>query len=154
VHMQMLRSGQSVSSDQLQQLMAQQFMQILHAAEQQLTLELGLTKDQLRAGMNQSLDWSKAYTDERFDSFDRNLRRTDDRASAGVAAAMAVAGLPQPYEAGRSMAAVAAGSYNGESGVAVGISGVSEGGRWIYKVAGTTNSRGEGGVSVGAGIQW
>ncbi|MEG2805917.1 YadA-like family protein, partial [Stenotrophomonas sp.] len=110
--------------------------------------------DQLRAGMNQSLDWSKAYTDERFDSFDRNLRRTDDRASAGVAAAMAVAGLPQPYEAGRSMAAVAAGSYNGESGVAVGISGVSEGGRWIYKVAGTTNSRGEGGVSVGAGIQW
>lgn len=110
--------------------------------------------DQLRAGMNQTLDWSKAYTDERFDSFDRNLRRTDDRASAGVAAAMAVAGLPQPYEAGRSMAAVAAGSYNGESGVAVGISGVSEGGRWIYKVAGTTNSRGEGGVSVGAGIQW
>lgn len=110
--------------------------------------------DQLRAGMNQTLDWSKAYTDERFDSFDRNLRRTDDRASAGVAAAMAVAGLPQPYEAGRSMAAIAAGSYNGESGVAVGISGVSEGGRWIYKVAGTTNSRGEGGVSVGAGIQW
>jgi len=110
--------------------------------------------DQLRAGMNQSLDWSKAYTDERFDSFDRNLRRTDDRASAGVAAAMAVAGLPQPYEAGRSMAAIAAGSYNGESGVALGISGVSEGGRWIYKVAGTTNSRGEGGVSVGAGIQW
>lgn len=52
------------------------------------------------------------------------------------------------------MAAVAAGSYNGESGVAVGISGVSEGGRWIYKVAETTNSRGEGGVSVGAGIQW
>ncbi len=110
--------------------------------------------DQLRAGMNQTLDWSKAYTDERFDSFDRNLRRTDDRASAGVAAAMAVAGLPQPYEAGRSMAAIAAGSYNGESGVAVGISGVSDGGRWIYKVAGTTNSRGEGGVSVGAGIQW
>ena len=71
-----------------------------------------------------------------------------------IRAAMAVAGLPQPYEAGRSMAAVAAGSYNGESGVAVGISGVSEGGRWIYKVAGTTNSRGEGGVSVGAGIQW
>lgn len=110
--------------------------------------------DQLRAGMNQTLDWSKAYTDDRFESFDRNLRRTDDRASAGVAAAMAVAGLPQPYEAGRSMAAVAAGSYNGESGVAVGISGVSDGGRWIYKVAGTTNSRGEGGVSVGAGIQW
>jgi autotransporter adhesin len=110
--------------------------------------------DQLRAGMNQTLDWSKAYTDERMDGFDRDLRRTDNRASAGVAAAMAVAGLPQPYEAGRSMAAIAAGSYNGESGVAVGISGVSDGGRWIYKFSGSTNSRGEGGVSVGAGLQW
>lgn len=110
--------------------------------------------DQLKAGMSQTLDWSKAYTDERMNGFDRDLRRTDNRASAGVASAMAISGLPQAYEAGRSMAAIAAGSYNGESGVAVGISGVSEGGRWIYKFSGSTNSRGEGGVSVGAGIQW
>jgi len=110
--------------------------------------------DQLRSGMSQTLDWSKAYTDERMDSFDRNLQKTDNRASAGVASAMAVAALPQPYEAGRSMASLAAGSFNGESGVAVGISGVSEGGRWIYKFSGSTNSRGDGGVAVGAGIQW
>ncbi|NYF34945.1 YadA-like family protein [Stenotrophomonas sp. JAI102] len=110
--------------------------------------------DQLRSGMAQTLDWSKAYTDERMDSFDRNLQKTDNRASAGVASAMAVAALPQPYEAGRSMASLAAGSFNGESGVAVGISGVSEGGRWIYKFSGSTNSRGDGGVAVGAGIQW
>ncbi|WP_411851172.1 YadA-like family protein [Stenotrophomonas sp. LGBM10] len=110
--------------------------------------------DQLRSGLSQTLDWSKAYTDQRMDSFDRNLQKTDNRASAGVASAMAVAALPQPYEAGRSMASLAAGSFNGESGVAVGISGVSEGGRWIYKFSGSTNSRGDGGVAVGAGIQW
>jgi len=110
--------------------------------------------DQLRSGMNQTLDWSKAYTDERMSGFDRDLRRTDNRASAGVASAMATAGLPQPSEAGRNMLAVAAGSYNGESGLAVGLSGVSEGGRWIFKASGSTNTRGEGGVSVGAGIQW
>ncbi len=110
--------------------------------------------DQLRAGMNQTLDASKAYTDERMGGFDRDLRRTDNRASAGVASAMATAGLPQPSEAGRSMLAVAAGSYNGESGLAVGLSGVSEGGRFIFKASGSTNSRGEGGVSVGAGFQW
>jgi len=110
--------------------------------------------DQLRSGMAQTLDWSKAYTDERMDSFDRNLQKTDNRASAGVASAMAVAALPQPYEAGRSMASLAAGSFNGESGVAVGISGVSEGGRGIYKFSGSTNSRGDGGGAVGAGIQW
>ncbi|MBJ7515074.1 MAG: YadA-like family protein, partial [Stenotrophomonas sp.] len=110
--------------------------------------------DQLRSGMAQTLDWSKAYTDERMDSFDRNLKRTDDRASAGIASAMAVASLPQPSEAGRSMASFAAGSFNGESGMAVGLSGVSDGGRWIYKFSGSTNTRGDGGVAVGAGIQW
>ncbi|MCU1050487.1 YadA-like family protein [Stenotrophomonas maltophilia] len=110
--------------------------------------------DQLKSGMAQTLDWSKAYTDERMGGFERDLRKTDNRASAGIASAMATAALPQPSEAGRSMASVAAGSYNGESGVAVGISGVSEGGRWIYKFSGSTNSRGEAGVAVGAGIQW
>ena len=82
--------------------------------------------------------------------FERDLRKTDNRASAGIASAMATAALPQPSEAGRSMASIAAGSYNGESGVALGISGVSEGGRWIYKFSGSTNSRGEAGVAVGA----
>ncbi|MBH1752405.1 hemagglutinin [Stenotrophomonas maltophilia] len=110
--------------------------------------------DQLKSGMAQTLDWSKAYTDERMGGFERDLRKTDNRASAGIASAMATAALPQPSEAGRSMASVAAGSYNGESGVAIGSSGVSEGGRWIYKFSGSTNSRGEAGVAVGAGIQW
>ncbi|KOO75448.1 ESPR-type extended signal peptide-containing protein [Stenotrophomonas maltophilia] len=110
--------------------------------------------DQLKSGMAQTLDWSKAYTDERMGGFERDLRKTDNRALAGIASAMATAALPQPSEAGRSMASIAAGSYNGESGVAVGISGVSEGGRWIYKFSGSTNSRGEAGVAVGAGIQW
>ncbi|HGM7336628.1 TPA: ESPR-type extended signal peptide-containing protein, partial [Stenotrophomonas maltophilia] len=107
--------------------------------------------DQLKSGMAQTLDWSKAYTDERMGGFERDLRKTDNRASAGIASAMATAALPQPSEAGRSMASIAAGSYNGESGVALGISGVSEGGRWIYKFSGSTNSRGEAGVAVGAG---
>jgi len=110
--------------------------------------------DQLRAGMSQTLDWSKAYTDELMGGFERELRKTDNRASAGIASAMATAALPQPSEAGRSMASFAAGSYNGESGMALGISGVSEGGRWIYKFSGSTNTRGEAGVAVGAGIQW
>ena len=89
--------------------------------------------DQLKSGMAQTLDWSKAYTDERMGGFERDLRKTDNRASAGIASAMATASLPQPSEAGRNMASIAAGSYNGESGMALGISGVSEGGRWIYK---------------------
>jgi autotransporter adhesin len=102
---------------------------------------------QLNAGLADAMDWSKGYTDQ-------SVRRLDNKASAGVASAMAMAALPQPSEAGRSMASIAGGSFSGESGFAVGLSGITEGGRWIYKVSGSTNSRGQGGVSVGAGIQW
>jgi autotransporter adhesin len=102
---------------------------------------------QLNAGLINAMDWSKDYTD-------RQIKRLDNRASAGVASAMAMAGLPQPTEAGRSMASIGASSFGGESGIAIGLSGVSEGGRWVYKASGSTNSRGQGGVSVSAGIQW
>ncbi|WP_202905329.1 YadA family autotransporter adhesin, partial [Luteimonas abyssi] len=104
--------------------------------------------------LNQAMDWSRQYTDDRFDAVQGDIRRIDNRASAGVAAAMAMASLPQPYLPGRSMISVAGGSFNGESSMAVGIAGVSEGGRWIYRLNGSANSRGDGGVSVGAGFQW
>ena len=109
---------------------------------------------QLQSGLNQAMDWSKRYTDDRFSAISHDMKEIDNRASAGVASAMAMAGLPQPFEAGRSMAAVAASTFNGESSLAVGISGVSEGGRWIYKISGSANSRGDGGVTLGAGMQW
>ncbi|KRG76797.1 hypothetical protein ABB30_08760 [Stenotrophomonas ginsengisoli] len=109
---------------------------------------------QMQAGLDQVKDWSRNYTDDRFNSVSRDMRDIDNRASAGIASAMAMAGLPQPYEAGRSMASFAASSFNGEGSIAVGISGVSEGGRWIYKLSGSANTRGDGGVTVGAGIQW
>ena len=109
---------------------------------------------QLQAGLTQVQDWSRSYTDQRFNEIGGSIREVDNRASAGIASAMAMAGLPQPYEAGRSMASFAASSFNGEGSIAVGLSGVTEGGRWIYKISGSANTRGDGGVTVGAGIQW
>ena len=109
---------------------------------------------QLNKGMGEVMDWSKNYTDQRFNDVSRDMKRIDDRASAGVASAMAMAGLPQPTEAGRRMASMAASTFHGESSMAVGVSGVSDGGRWIYKLSGSANTRGDGGVTVGAGFQW
>ena len=109
---------------------------------------------QLNKGLGEAMDWSKNYTDQRFNDVGREIKRVDDRASAGIASAMAMAGLPQPTEAGRRMASVAASTFHGESSMAVGVSGVSEGGRWIYKLSGSANTRGDGGVTVGAGFQW
>jgi autotransporter adhesin len=67
---------------------------------------------------------------------------------------MAVAGLPQSYVPGKSMAAVAASSFEGETGFAVGISTISQDGRWVHKISGNSNSRGDLGITVGTGLMW
>jgi len=82
------------------------------------------------------------------------IQKVSSRANAGIASALATAGLPQAYLPGKSMAAVAGGSFHSESSIAVGVSTISEGGRWVYKVAGSLDTRGDGGVSVGAGMQF
>ena len=102
---------------------------------------------QLNSGVQQAVNWANSYTDHQ-------VQQLSNRANAGVAAAMAMGGLPQAYEPGKSMAAVAAGSFRGESSLAIGVSTISEGGRWVYKLTGSTDTRGDAGVSVGAGMQW
>jgi autotransporter adhesin len=102
---------------------------------------------QLQSGMQQAVNWANAYTNQQ-------VQQLSDRANAGVAAAMAMAGMPQAYEPGKSMAAVSAGTFRGESSIAIGVSTISEGGRWVYKLSGSTDSRGDAGVAIGAGMQW
>ncbi|QDJ12972.1 hypothetical protein CEP45_03520 [Mergibacter septicus] len=73
---------------------------------------------------------------------------------AGIAGALATAGLPTVNVAGRSTFSVAGGSYRGQNAVAFGISKVSDNGRIIIKVTGNSNSRGNLGGSIGAGFVW
>lgn len=80
-------------------------------------------------------------------SMDRHLR-------AGIAAAMATAGLPQAYLPGKSMMAISGATWQGESGYAVGYSGISPNGHWLLKVSGNSSSRGDFGGAVGVGYQW
>ncbi|UZW62815.1 YadA family autotransporter adhesin [Lysobacter enzymogenes] len=109
---------------------------------------------QLNDGVNRAINTSNQYTDNWGNQLRRDIGQLDDKASAGVASAMAVAGLPQSYMPGKSMAAIAASSFRGESGFAVGISTISEDGRYVYKLSGNSNSKGDVGVTVGAGIVW
>ncbi|KAF1006524.1 MAG: Autotransporter adhesin SadA [Luteibacter sp.] len=104
--------------------------------------------------LNQVADWSRSYTDQRVNAMNRDIQNANNRASAGVASAMAMAGLPQATTPGRNMAAIAGGTFRGESSIAVGLSTVSDGGGWVYKLSGTANSRGDAGFSVGAGMEW
>ncbi|OOF49540.1 hypothetical protein BKK52_03230 [Rodentibacter trehalosifermentans] len=82
------------------------------------------------------------------------INRDNKDLRAGLAGARAAAGLPQVYLPGKSMVAVAAGAYQGESAVAVGYSRASDNGKLILKLQGDTNSRGKVGGSVGVGYQW
>ena len=109
---------------------------------------------QLNDGVNRAINTSNQYTDNWGNTLRREIGQLDDKASAGVASAMAVAGLPQSYMPGKSMAAIAASSFRGESGFAIGISTITEDGRYVYKLSGNSNSRGDVGVTVGAGIVW
>ena len=83
----------------------------------------------------------------------RYVDNVDKRAKAGTASAIATAGLPQAYRPGASMVAAAGGYYDGQSAVAIGISTISDNGRWVIKGAANVNSK-EAGAVVGIGYQW
>ncbi|QIM62022.1 hypothetical protein A1D29_01115 [Pasteurellaceae bacterium Orientalotternb1] len=82
------------------------------------------------------------------------ITKTDKNLRGGIAGSNAAAGLPQVYQPGKSMVAAAAGTYKGESAVAVGYSRSSDNGKVILKLQGNANTRGDFGGSVGVGYQW
>lgn len=84
----------------------------------------------------------------------RDAQRLDNRLSAGVAAAMAMSALPQAYLPGRSMMSMGGATWRGESGMAMGLSTVSDNGRWVMKGQASSTTRGDFGASVGVGFQW
>ena len=75
-------------------------------------------------------------------------------AMGGVAAAMAVAGLPQSSMPGKTFMAIAGSTYGGEYGTAIGASYMTKDGKWVVKGAVNTSSRGEVGAVVGGGFYW
>ena len=109
---------------------------------------------QLQSGMQSTLRDANNYTDRRISQIQNDTWVAQREARAGTAAAMAMAGMPQAYLPGKSMLAAAVGGYQGEGALAVGLSAITDNGRYIYKAQLSGNTRGDMGFSVGAGIQW
>ncbi|MBN3806988.1 hypothetical protein GXB81_28665, partial [Paraburkholderia sp. Ac-20336] len=103
--------------------------------------------NQLQQGMGGAVSQANHYTDDQI----RSARRDG---YGGTATALAMAGLPQAVLPGRGMVAVAGGTYGGQSAVAIGVSQLSNTGKWVYKVQGSADSRGQLGASIGAGMHW
>ena len=93
-------------------------------------------------------------TANNFNQIRGDLRKMDRDLRGGIAGALATAGLPQAFRPGKSMVAAAASTYRGQSGLAIGVSRISDNGKVTLKVTGNTNSRGDFGGTIGAGYQW
>ena len=76
--------------------------------------------------------------------------------SAGIAGVAAMANIPQINEAAsnRYNIAVGVGYHKGEKALAVGISGVSDGGRVVYKASAALDSQKQTTVGLGVGYQF
>lgn len=116
---------------------------------------------QLKA-VNANVSADMQQLDQRFENrfneqahqFNNRIDKVEKDAQAGIAMAIATAGLPQAYLPGKSMFAVGAGTYRGEQGYAMGVSHITDDGHWVLKATGSGNSQGHFGGSVGVGYQW
>lgn len=82
------------------------------------------------------------------------VNKVGKRADAGTASALAASQLPQATMPGKSMVSIAGSSYQGQNGLAIGVSRISDNGKVIIRLSGTTNSQGKTGVAAGVGYQW
>lgn len=87
-------------------------------------------------------------------NLNNRIDNVDGNARAGIAQAIATAGLAQAYLPGKSMMAIDGGTYRGEAGYAIGYSSISDTGNWVIKGTASGNSRGHFGTSASVGYQW
>ena len=87
-------------------------------------------------------------------NLNNKINKVGKHADAGTASALAASNIPQAYTPGKSLVGIAAGSYQGQTGVAVGMSRISDNGKIIIRLSGTTNTQGRAGVAAGVGYQW
>ncbi|MDM0073862.1 YadA-like family protein [Variovorax sp. J2P1-59] len=104
--------------------------------------------------LDTAVESSRAYTDQAIGQVQAEIGRARRDSNAAAASSMAVANLPQSIIPGRGMASAAVSNMDGESAVAVGISKVADSGRWVTKLSGTVNTRGNVGVGAGIGFHW
>ena len=96
----------------------------------------------------------KADMNNKINKLNGQVNKLGKRVNAGTASALAASQLPQANIPGKSMVSVAAGNYQGQNAVALGMSRISDNGKIIIRLAGTSDTQGKVGVAVGAGYHW
>ncbi|WP_256233622.1 YadA-like family protein [Pseudomonas sp. NBRC 111135] len=93
-------------------------------------------------------------TSSQFNNLRNDLKEQDDRLSAGIAGAIAIASLPQPMSNGGSTTSAGIGNFNGQSAVSVGVSHTSYDGKWTTKVGGSVDTQSNFSLGAGVGYNW
>ncbi|WP_207385016.1 YadA family autotransporter adhesin, partial [Achromobacter xylosoxidans] len=110
-------------------------------------VNLGQVLELSSQSSGQAVQQANAYTDSK-------IGQLRSEVNGGIAAAMAMAGLPSASLPGKGMIAVAAASYQGESAMAFGLSKMSRSGAWVYRASGSHHTGGSIGVNLGVSYHW
>ena len=109
---------------------------------------------QLNSGINSALTQANSFTDQRFATINYDLRKVRRDSNAGTAGALAAAALPQAYEAGKGMIAMAGGTYQGQTAFALGLSKALNDSHTVVRLNATYDTRGHAGGAAGVGYQF
>ncbi|NIG73726.1 hypothetical protein F3J34_08975 [Klebsiella sp. Ap-873] len=100
------------------------------------------------------LNSAQQQNNRAFSQLSRRIDRVENKLTAGIASSMAMAGIPQAYQPDSNLVGAAISGYSDKSAIAVGISKISENGRWITKLQASANTESDVGASIGVGYQW
>ena len=112
-----------------------------------------VAKGRITSGSTDAINGGQLYdvasqVSQHLGNLNHRINKVGKNADAGTASALAASQLPQPYIPGKSMVAVAGGTYQGQNGLALGVSRISDNGKVIIRLSGTANSQGKNGVAA------
>ena len=134
-------------------------VQGINAGNQQIT---NVAEGRIEEGSTDAVNGGQLYNTNRaitqvansVDELGYKLDGVQEEANAGISSAMAMASMPQAFLPGKSMISGGIATYNGEGAVAVGVSKLSDNGRWVIKINGSADTKGNAGAAAGVGMHW
>ncbi|WKS99045.1 YadA-like family protein [Gallibacterium salpingitidis] len=87
-------------------------------------------------------------------NLNKRVNKLATESRAGIAGAMAIAGLQTSAIAGRTVVSVGTATFKGENAVAIGISKISDNGKLGIRISGMSDSSGDRGGAISVGYGW
>ncbi|MDA3054384.1 YadA-like family protein, partial [Campylobacter sp. VBCF_02 NA5] len=84
-------------------------------------------------GIAEHLGSNITNINQRIDNLDKKIDNVRDEARAGIASAIAIGNLPQSTIPGKGMLSVGTGYYQDEGALSIGLSKMSDNGKWVFK---------------------